>query len=344
MKYQKLKVISLKGIVILCVFFLGSASWAQDEPGLVKAADGEPGFYYTIQKGDTLWDLSRKFYNSQWDWPGLWEMNKDIKNPHRIYPGEKIRVYLKEKAPVAQVSSPPQATPQAPRMPDPITPTFIYPGMDRVGFIKKAQEKSLGSIIRERDKNVMMSTDDIVYIKPAASDALNKGQTYQIFNVEQIKEKFDRKKYTGVKHTLKGRVEIINHTDEYVVGKITEAYRAIEAGDMLMPYAPADQEIAIQKHPDPIDAVLVCSDDNTVMINDRRIAFINKGNRDNVRPGQIYSIYQSQIEKTLFGTKDTPDIAPLFVGELIVLRSDDLNATVMVISSKRDIHPGDMVN
>ena len=26
----------------------------------------DTGFYYTIQKGDTLWDLSQKFYNSQW--------------------------------------------------------------------------------------------------------------------------------------------------------------------------------------------------------------------------------------------------------------------------------------
>ena len=53
----------------------------------------DSGFFYTIKKGDTLWDLSQKFYNSQWDWPGLWEMNEDIKNPHWIYPGKKIRIF-----------------------------------------------------------------------------------------------------------------------------------------------------------------------------------------------------------------------------------------------------------
>jgi len=341
MKHQKLKAFSLKGIVILCILLAGAVSRAQDEPDLVKAADGEPGFYYTIQRGDTLWDLSQKFYKSQWDWPGLWEMNKEIKNPHRIYPGKKIRVYLKEKAAAAETPAPPQAPP---KLPDPIAPTFIYPGIDRVGFIKKTQENSLGSIIREQDKNLMISTDDIVYIKPTANDVLRKGETYHIFNVEQVKQIFDRKKFTGIKHTLKGRVEIINQTNNYMVGKITAAYRDIEAGDMLMPYSPADQEITIQRHLDPIDAVLLCSDENTVMINDGRIAFINKGSRDNIRPGQIYSIYQSQDEKTLFGTKAPPAISPLFVGKLIVLRSEDLNATVMVVSSKRDIHPGDMVN
>lgn len=64
-------------------------AWAQETSGLEPAEDS--GFYYTIQKGDTLWDLSQRFYDSDWDWPGLWEMNKEIKNPHWIYPGKKSK-------------------------------------------------------------------------------------------------------------------------------------------------------------------------------------------------------------------------------------------------------------
>ena len=46
---------------------------------------------YTVKSGDTLWAISGVFLRSQWRWPELWGMNlDDIKNPHRIYPGQTL--------------------------------------------------------------------------------------------------------------------------------------------------------------------------------------------------------------------------------------------------------------
>jgi hypothetical protein len=57
----------------------------------IKPVPGTPE-EYTIQKGDTLWDLSQKFLTNPWYWPKIWSLNPSIENPHWIYPGNKLRI------------------------------------------------------------------------------------------------------------------------------------------------------------------------------------------------------------------------------------------------------------
>jgi hypothetical protein len=338
---------AITSITLFLTLGFFSPAWAQETSGLEPAEDS--GFYYTIQKGDTLWDLSQRFYDSDWDWPGLWEMNKEIKNPHWIYPGKKIKIFLKSqlppKPPVVTLSEPVKK--QQPK----ITPTFTYTEMSHIGFIKKNTEPSLGNIIRERDGNLMMSANDIIYINPTGSGSLMPGKMYQIFDTQEIKETLNGQKFTGIKHLIKAEIKILEHKGDYATAIIVNSYRDASVGDRIMAYYKRDTVLTVQENPPPIDASLVCSEENTVMLNDYQIAFINKGSQDNVQPGQIYKILQEN--KSAFDGSDSnwtgkaqnaPPLAPLNSGKLIVLHSEDIAATVMILSSKRALYPGDMVD
>lgn len=59
---------------------------------------------HAVQKGDTLWDLSGGYLNDPLLWPKIWEVNPGIANPHRITPGQVIKIPDMGKVPVREVT------------------------------------------------------------------------------------------------------------------------------------------------------------------------------------------------------------------------------------------------
>lgn len=48
---------------------------------------------YKIQRGDTLWDISRTLFGDPFYWPKVWAVNEDITNPHFVQPGLALNFY-----------------------------------------------------------------------------------------------------------------------------------------------------------------------------------------------------------------------------------------------------------
>jgi hypothetical protein len=315
---------------------------------MVETAQG-PVFYYTIQKGDTLWDLSRRFYNSQWVWPGLWEMNHQIKNPHLIYPGNKIRVFLVDdmepQTPPSAPPAPPEDTSTSMVVPPPPAPEpqVHVISIKNLDFVKETSVPPLGHILMSENSGTLLSNGDTIFITPVEKNNFIPGTQYHIFSTEKVTVEYDKIKFKGVKHNIKATLTILENSDTFIRGIIDTAFRSSEPGDPIMAHGPLKKEITVNPTPHAIQARIICAQDNNELLGEGSIAFMNAGSQQNVKPGDIYTLYTTQTEPSTSLFKTLAPLPPLKNGRLMVLHTEAISATVKILYSNAEVLIGDIV-
>lgn len=135
---------------------------------------------YTIVKGDTLWGISGKFLRDPWKWPKVWRMNRaQIKNPHRIYPGDVVVLDTSGGSPQLKLLRE-TVTLQPGVIEEPlekeaiytIAPNIIGPFLSQPLLIENDQLDSAPHIISGPDNRVVLSPGTRVYVNsiPEESD------------------------------------------------------------------------------------------------------------------------------------------------------------------------------
>lgn len=337
--YNKKKKLVISAILFILCFI--SADFTRAAETGKNTRNNRSYFYYTIKKGDTLWDISQKFYNSNWVWPGLWGINKQIQNPHLIYPGKKIKIFLRETI-KEQKSIPHVKKPKA-TVKHQLHPTFYYPGMEELGFIKKESVRPLGRIIKSESNNIMISKGDIIYIEPLGNNPMIPGKKYRIFNTEKISHIYKHKRFHGVKHSIKGIIEILSNKGEYLTARIIRSFHFASEGDMIMDYKKPAYTIKVRDVVKNINARLICAENGNTLISSHTIAFINRGSNSRIKPGQLYNIFQKQENRKSPVSGRKILLPPLKIGRLIVLKTERTASTVLILSAKKTINPGDIV-
>lgn len=331
----------LTASLMMIIFLLAmplSQGWSETQ----ETVEYETGFYYTVQKGDTLWDLSQKFSDTPWQWPEMWKENDQIANPHRIYPGERIRLYRRRGAQgygsgegTAGEDTGLKDKPELTKM-----LSYEYAAIDRVGFIRKEPVLSYGTIFKVEGQKEMISTGDLVYIKPHENIELTPGEKYTVYRT--LKPIVDKKtnEFIGIQHYFAGAVEIMIKRPEFVLARVVAGYRPIKVGDLLMPYMRRMPSVSMQPTPPGLEGSIIVSEEHQSIFGETTIAFIDKGRSAGVEPGQLYWIFKQ--EQYRINPKDelAVTLTPVLLGELLVLHTENTTSTVMITDSRNAISAG----
>jgi hypothetical protein len=341
-------VLSRYALLWLMTVFIAvpSLSLGGEEKKAPESVTHESSLYYTVKKGDTLWDLSQRFADTPWQWPDLWNKNGQITNPHRIFPGEKILLYrnkgTENPAPLKiykkPVPAPVIAT--APLQPPPPPPPYyMYTSIDQVGFLRKAALNPIGRIFSVQGNKKMISSGDTIYVKGVAGKTLLPGQRYTVYRLRAPVSDKKVAAVMGVQHYILGIIEIREKMPDFAIAEVLRSFRVLRANDLMVPYTPRSPKIIIAPSKEGLTGNILISEEHQSFFGTHTIAFINKGDKNGVRIGQKYNVfYEEKIsgsakEKTLLSH-------PVDYATFLVLHTEADTAAVLVVAAEKSIPPG----
>ncbi|ETR70857.1 MAG: LysM2 [Candidatus Magnetoglobus multicellularis str. Araruama] len=214
---------------------------------------------------------------------------------------------------------------------------YYYPAIESVGFISRDSVPFAGTIHSNEHNQVMSGWDHILYIKPYRNYFFKKNALFVAYG--PVEDVYSDNVFMGVHYQIKGVVEIIAMKPRFVKARIAKSYLPIRKGDHIKPYEKINHYIPITDDVPYIRSHVIASEGTRRMIGQGDIVFINKGQKNGVRPGNIFDIFEHQ-EKDFEMSRRTVFVDPSNrypSGQLLILTTQRLTAAGLITWSKNEL-------
>ena len=312
---------------------------------------------HVVQKGDTLWSISTSYLTDPFYWPKVWDVNRFIKNPDLIYPGNVVTLPGPSKeATVALPGPPEEVAPVESALPTPfetkivvepqVRPTFDPTLLASVGYILSGEISNPGVLVGAKDNKLLLGEGDIVYLKPGSQMSLNKGDHLVIYrNLRKIYHP-KSSKYLGDLIILLGTVEILEADSKIMTAKILKSYNYILTGDPVAPYdailLPSFEPTALGEGVD-LKGYVVDVKEEKVAIAQFDVVYIDKGIKDGIGRGSSFRVIRDGERTSYFSAAGRVLLPSRTIGELEVITVGDQTSTAKVRKSSEPINRGDRI-
>jgi nucleoid-associated protein YgaU len=318
---------------------------------------------YIVQKGDTLWDIARRFLKDPWRWPEIWRFNQEqIRNPHRIYPGDEIVLDRSVSPPQLAIAAAPDTVKLSPQIysePLPreaipaIPPKVIEPFLTQPLVIEAGGLERAPRIVATEENRLNLGPGGVAYVRGLGA---SRQADWQIFRPGRPLVDPDTGLTLGIEAVFLGVGRIVRQGDPATL-QVLSAAQEITSGDRLIVLrAPTINEYQPRAPSAPLQGRVI-SLYNSLPASEggpSSVISLNRGGRDGVENGHVLALYRSGAtvyEAAAEGTswrlgaarRAAVKLPDERYGLVFVFRTFDSVSYALVMESSRPVSAGDMV-
>jgi len=323
----------------------------------VKVNDTVPD-RYVVKKGDTLWDIAARFLKNPWQWPEIWHVNPEIRNPHLISPGYVIRLHWVEGRPYLTLEgvggiAPPKGIKTVKLEPrvrveplgkaiEVIPRSQIEPFLYSPRVVSKDELKRAPYIVSSLGGHLISATGNTVYAKNVSS------KTIPVYDVVK----------PGVTYTDPDTGETLGHEVVTVAqGRVTRLgdpatlVLSNAKGEVLDGYylLPSERkEMQFNFFPSPPNRIvrgrIIAVFNGVSQIGQYNVVVLNVGKRNGIKPGHVLAVSQKGAKvRDPYSPRKEVQLPSERAGILMVFRTYDKVSYGLIMKARRALHVGDFV-
>ncbi len=282
---------------------------AKNPPPAVRA---DAPNVYVVKRGDTLWDISKRYLRDAWRWPEIWAVNPQLKNPHLIYPGDRLLLCKIAGRTVVGVdqgdgcvgierrmsSSDSSSYKLEPRVR--IEPLDVAVPAIPLGAIKSwlvnsrvvSNEtlKNAPYVLAAKDRRVITAAGDTIYVRGASLVA---GDSYGVYREGQVYVDPETKEFLGREARLVARGIVTGVSGDLATIELTDSFQQeVREGDRILAELPPNMPpVFYPSNPEgvpPGRLIQVMDSIGSAAVGS--VIAINRGEREGVKTGNVFAV------------------------------------------------------
>lgn len=332
-------------IATLLLAVAASGASAQESPSL---ADNAPDRHIVVP-GDTLWGIAGKFIQEPWRWPEIWRLNKDqIKNPHRIYPGDVIVMVTGEDGkPQLKLAKSfklqPREYSEAVKNEIPTIPqSIIEPFLSQPLVVDPSAMDKEARIIATQEGRVYLGSGDQAYVVGVQKPT----ELWQIYRPGKAMLDPANKEVLGHEAFYLGTARLIQPGEPSVM-EMVEVKQEVGKFDRLMPASRPELITYAPRRPEAkVEARIIAVYGGVGTGGRYSVVSLSRGSRDGLEVGHVLALLRSEKvyeQRNEQGERELVKVPPQRYGLVFVFRTFERVSYALVMDAALPLSLADLV-